>query len=55
MPPKKTDTQIWNEIVRESNVAFESLCIAQSKNFEGDTIDEWKRVFGSAFNITNEN
>ena len=52
---KKTDTQIWNEIVRESNVAFESLCIAQSKNFEGDTIDEWKRVFGSAFNITNEN
>jgi hypothetical protein len=49
---KKLDTTtIWQEITSEANDAFESLCIAQSKNFEGETIEEWKRVFGSSFNI----
>ena len=44
----------WNEIKKEANDAFEALNIAQSKNFEGDTIDEWKYVFGPFFNINNE-
>jgi hypothetical protein len=48
----KKITQIkWNEIVKEANEAFESLNIAISRNFEGDTIDEWKNVFGPSFNI----
>ncbi len=52
---KRIDKTKWNEIVLEATDAFESLNIAQSKNFEGDTIAEWKRVFGPAFNITEEN
>ncbi len=52
---KKIVGTIWKEIIKEANDAFESLFIAQSKNFEGDTVEEWKRVFGPAFNITNEN
>lgn len=52
---KKLDGASWKEVIKEANDAFESLFIAQSKNFEGDTIEEWKRVFGPSFNITNEN
>jgi tRNA nucleotidyltransferase (CCA-adding enzyme) len=52
---KKLDDKTWEEVIKESNEAFESLCIAQSKNFEGDTVEEWKRVFGSSFNIQSEN
>jgi Second Messenger Oligonucleotide or Dinucleotide Synthetase domain len=48
---KKMSDSKWNEIKDESEDAFDSLNIAQSKTFEGDTIDEWKRVFGPAFNI----
>jgi hypothetical protein len=48
---KKLDEPTWKEVKAEANDAFESLCIAQSKNFEGETIEEWKRVFGSSFNI----
>ena len=48
---KKVDRDVWKEIVEKANDAFESLCIAQSKNFEGETIVEWKRVFGPHFNI----
>jgi hypothetical protein len=43
------------EIVAEANGAFESLNIAQSKNFEGETVEEWKHVFGPSFNINVEN
>jgi tRNA nucleotidyltransferase (CCA-adding enzyme) len=52
---KKLDDKKWNEIIKEANDAFESLNIAQSKNFEGETVDEWKRVFGPSFNINEEN
>ena len=48
---KKLDKISWEEVIKEANDAFESLCIAQSKNNEGDTIEEWKIVFGSSFNI----
>lgn len=51
---KKIDTAIWSEIKKEANDAFESLSYAQSKNFSGDTIEEWKRVFGPSFNINQE-
>ena len=44
----------WKDIRKEANQAFETLNIAQSKNFEGDTIEEWKSVFGSSFNINEE-
>jgi hypothetical protein len=48
---KKINNTIWKEIKAEAEDAFDSLNIAQSKNFEGDTIGEWKRVFGPIFNI----
>lgn len=51
---KKVDNTIWEEIINEANDAFDSLFIAQSKIGEGDTIEEWKHVFGPKFNITKE-
>lgn len=48
---KKLDDSTWKAVVKEANEAFESLSIAQSKNHEGDTIEEWKWVFGPSFNI----
>lgn len=44
----------WDEIKKEADTAFEALNIAQSKNYEGDTIEEWKLIFGSSFNIKSE-
>jgi gas vesicle protein len=52
---KKLTKVKWDEIVREAEDAFDSLNIAQSKTFEGETTEEWKRVFGPSFNITTEN
>jgi len=52
---KKITTNGWQEIRNEANEAFEALNIAQSKNFEGDTIQEWKFVFGPSFNINFDN
>ena len=49
---KKIDTSVWNEIIKEANDAFDSLYIAQSKSGEGETIEEWKHVFGPSFNIS---
>ncbi len=51
---KKVDEVNWDEIKKEADNAFEALNIAQSKNYEGDTIEEWKFVFGSSFNIKPE-
>jgi hypothetical protein len=51
---KKIDTKIWAEIKKEADDAFESLTYAQAKNYEGETVDEWKRVFGPSFNINEE-
>jgi len=51
---KKINDINWEEIKKEALDAFEALNIAQSKNFEGDTIEEWKFVFGSSFNIKSE-
>jgi len=48
---KKLTDEKWSEIIEEAEDAFDSLNIAQSKNNEGDTIEEWKRVFGPTFNI----
>ena len=47
---RMTDSK-WKEIVEEASDAFDSLNIAQSKRNEGDTLTEWKHVFGSTFNI----
>jgi len=44
----------WDEIVREANEAFETLNYAQARNYIGDTVTEWKRVFGPSFNIEEE-
>lgn len=49
---KKVNKTIWEEIVEEADEAFDALNRAQAKNFEGDTIAEWKDVFGPSFNIT---
>lgn len=51
---KKLDDSIWGEVIEEANDAFDSLFIAQSKIGQGDTIEEWKHVFGPKFNITKE-
>lgn len=51
---KKLNDINWDEIKKEALDAFEALNIAQSKNFEGDTIEEWKFVFSSSFNIKSE-
>lgn len=48
---RKIDTAKWYEIKEEADLAFETLNIAQERNNEGDTIDEWKSVFGPTFNI----
>lgn len=47
----KIDLINWEEIKSEADTAFEALNIAQSRNYEGDTIEEWKFVFGPSFNI----
>jgi len=52
---KKLTKTKWEEIVQEANDAFDSLNIAQSKRYDGETTEEWKRVFGPSFNITEEN
>lgn len=52
---KKLTKEKWEEIVREAEDAFDSLNIAQSKRYEGETIEEWKRVFGPSFSINSEN
>lgn len=49
---KKVLNSNWNEIKEEADEAFETLNFAQSKNFKGDTIAEWKSVFGPSFNIS---
>jgi hypothetical protein len=51
---KKINEINWDEIKKEADTAFEALNIAQSKNYEGDTIEEWKFIFGSSFNIKSE-
>lgn len=51
---KKVNDDVWKEVVNEAINAFETLLIAQSRNGEGDTIQEWKDIFGPSFNITKE-
>jgi len=41
----------WAEIIEEAEEAFDTLNFAQARNNEGDTIQEWKSVFGPTFNI----
>ena len=52
---KKMTNSFWNEVREEANEAFETLCIAQARTTNGDTVAEWKSVFGPYFNITEEN
>lgn len=48
---KKIDNSKWQEIVEEAEDAFDSLNLAQSRNNNGATSEEWKRVFGPTFNL----
>lgn len=48
---KKINQQRWKEIKEEAADAFDILNLAQYRNNEGDTINEWKSVFGPTFNI----
>ena len=48
---KKIDTSKWAEIKEAAEEVFDTLNLAQDRNNEGDTIDEWKSVFGPTFNI----
>ncbi|GAB4015182.1 hypothetical protein GCM10028808_39850 [Spirosoma migulaei] len=41
----------WAEIVSEAEEAFDTLNMAIARNNEGDTIQEWKSIFGPTFNI----
>lgn len=49
---KKLDEIIWKDVIKEANDAFDSLYIAQSKINMGETIEEWKHIFGPSFNIS---
>jgi len=48
---KKIDISKWDEIIEEAEDAFDSLNLAQSRNNEGATVEEWKRVFGPTFSL----
>ncbi|MDN3586082.1 CBASS oligonucleotide cyclase [Pedobacter aquatilis] len=48
---RKTTILSWTDTVEKANDAFESLNYAVSRNNTGDTIAEWKRIFGPTFNI----
>ncbi|WP_407517845.1 CBASS oligonucleotide cyclase [Elizabethkingia anophelis] len=48
---KRMTNSKWNEIIEEAEDAFDILNLAQARNNEGDTIREWKSVFGPTFNI----
>lgn len=48
---KRLNKTKWDEIFEEAEEAFDTLNIAQSRNNEGDTIQEWKSIFGPTFNI----
>lgn len=48
---KKMIESKWEEIIEESEDAFDSLNLAQSRNSESATIEEWKRIFGPTFNL----
>jgi len=50
----KLNDSSWTEIIKEAEEAFESLNYAQARNFLGDTISDWKTVFGPSFNIDEE-
>lgn len=52
---KKMTNSFWDEAREEANKAFETLCLAQARAGSGDTINEWKDVFGPHFNINEEN
>jgi hypothetical protein len=47
---KLIDTK-WKVIIKEADIAFEALHRAISRNHLGDTIEEWREVFGKSFNI----
>lgn len=51
---KKITDDYWKEIKKEASDAFDTLNIAQSRNNEGSTVEEWKLLFGPSFNITPE-
>jgi len=48
---KKINNSKWNEIKEEAEEAFDTLNLAQDRNNEGDTINEWQSIFGPTFNI----
>jgi hypothetical protein len=52
---KKMTNSFWEEVRDEANKAFETLCLSQARAGSGDTINEWKDVFGPHFNINEEN
>lgn len=51
---RKMEAKHFVEIKRKANEAFEAISIAQSRGTEYETLEEWKTVFGSNFNINTE-
>lgn len=51
---RKMVSKNFTEIKQKASDAFESLSIAQARGTEYETIEEWKSVFGSNFNINTE-
>lgn len=51
---KKTSEIKWQEIQEEAEEAYETLTLAQARGSMGDTLVEWKSVFGPHFNISAE-
>ena len=51
---RKMETKNFNEVKKKANEAFEAISIAQSRGTQYETLEEWKAVFGSNFNINTE-
>lgn len=41
----------WDKVRVEANAALETICFADEKEYEAETINLWKEVFGTEFNI----
>lgn len=41
----------WELVKKEADIALDTICLANEKIHEGDTLNLWKEIFGNEFNI----
>lgn len=42
----------WELVRKEADIALDTICFANEKNNEGETLNLWKEILGNEFNIT---